>query len=143
MQKLQIIGNLGREPEMRYTPAGKPVTNFSVAVNRKYTGSDEQPVKETIWFDVSAWGRLAETCNQYLKKGSQVYVEGRLIADKATGGPQTFTRRDGSAGASFKVNAQQVEFLSGGGGNGDNPNASSGDSASSSGPVPAGEDIPF
>ena len=107
-----IVGNLGRDPEMRYTPGGQAVTNFSVATNRQYTGSDGQPVKETIWFRVSTWGKQAETCNQYLKKGSKVLVEGRLVPDPATGGPRIWTKQDGSAGASFEVSASTVRFLS-------------------------------
>ncbi len=66
-QKIVIVGNLGRDPEMRYTPSGQAVTNFSVATNRQYTSSDGQKVKETVWFRISAWGRQAETCNQYLR----------------------------------------------------------------------------
>ena len=71
-----IVGNLGRDPEMRYTPSGQAVTNFNVATNRQYTASDGSQVKETIWFRVSSWGKQAETCNQFLKKGSKVLVEG-------------------------------------------------------------------
>ncbi len=111
-QKIIIAGNLGRDPEMRYTPSGQAVTNFSVATNRQYTASDGQLVKETIWFRISAWGKLAETCNQYLKRGSKVLVEGRLNADPATGGPKTFTRQDGTVGASFEITAGTVRFLS-------------------------------
>ena len=111
-QKIIIAGNLGRDPEMRYTPSGQAVTNFSVATNRQYTASDGQLVKETIWFRISAWGKQAETCNQYLRRGSKVLVEGRLNADPATGGPKTFTRQDGTAGASFEITAGTVRFLS-------------------------------
>ena len=75
--KAMIIGNLGRDPEMRYTAAGKPVTNFSVAVSRRYTVESETR-EETQWFRVSAWNQLAETCSQYLTKGQRVFVEGRL-----------------------------------------------------------------
>ena len=64
-----IVGNLGRDPEMRYTPSGQPVTSFTVATNRKYNNSAGQQVNETIWFRVSAWGKQAEICNQYVKKG--------------------------------------------------------------------------
>ena len=106
-----IVGNLGRDPEMRYTPGGQAVTNFSVATSRKYTGSDGTLVNETIWFRISAWGKQAETCNQYLKKGSRVLVEGRLVPDNATGGPRIWTRQDGTSGSSFEVSAQTVRFL--------------------------------
>ena len=111
-QKIVIVGNLGRDPEMRYTPGGQAVTNFSVATNRQYTASDGQQVKETIWFRVSAWGRQAETCNQYLRQGSRVLIEGRLTADPATGGPRIWTRQDGSPGSSFEITAQTIKFLS-------------------------------
>jgi single-strand DNA-binding protein len=106
-----IAGNLGKDPEMRYTPSGQAVTSFSVATSHNYTGSNGQLVKETIWFRVSAWGKQAETCSQYLKKGSKVLVEGRLQAD-SNGGPRIFQRKDGTSGASFEVTANQVRFLS-------------------------------
>jgi single-strand DNA-binding protein len=107
-----LVGNLGRDPEMRYTPSGQAVTNFSVATNRQYTGSDGQLVKETIWFRVSTWGKNAENCNQFLKRGSKVLVEGRLVPDANTGGPRIWNRQDGTPSASFEVNAQMVRFLS-------------------------------
>ena len=107
-----LIGNLGRDPEMRYTPSGQAVTNFSVATNRQYTGSDGQLVKETIWFRISTWGKNAENCNQFLKRGSKVLVEGRLVPDANTGGPRIWNRQDGTPSASFEVSAQTVRFLS-------------------------------
>lgn len=106
-----VVGNLGKDPEMRYTPSGQAVTNFSVASSRQYTDSSSQMVKETIWFRVSAWGKQAETCNQYLTKGSKVLVEGRLVADAATGGPKIWTGQSGP-GASFEISASTVRFLS-------------------------------
>ncbi len=106
-----IVGNLGRDPEMRYTPAGQPVTSFSVASSRSYNGSDGQKVDETIWFRVTAWGKQAETCNQYLRKGSKVLVEGRLTPDE-NGGPRIWNRQDGTPAASFEVTASTVRFLS-------------------------------
>ena len=78
LNKIMIIGNLGRDPEMRYTPSGSPVTNFRVATTRTWNTSDGERHSETEWFTVVAWGKLAETCNQYLVKGKQVYIEGRL-----------------------------------------------------------------
>jgi single-strand DNA-binding protein len=109
---LIIVGNVGKDPEMRYTPSGQAVTSFSVATNRQYTASNGEQVKETIWFRVSAWGKQAEVCKQYLQKGSKVLIEGRLTADKATGGPRIWAKQDGSAGASFEVTASTVRFLS-------------------------------
>lgn len=78
LNKVLIIGSLGADPEMRYTPGGKPVTSYSVAVNRGWRTSEGERKEATEWFNVVAWGNLAEICNQFLHKGSQVYVEGRL-----------------------------------------------------------------
>jgi single-strand DNA-binding protein len=111
-QTIILAGNLGRDPEMRYTPSGQAVTSFSVATNRQYTNNNGETIKETIWFRVSVWGKMAETCNQYLKKGSKVLVEGRLTADAATGGPRIWNGQDGSPRATFEVSAQTVRFLS-------------------------------
>lgn len=116
--KLIIVGNVGKDPTMRYTPAGKAVTSFSVAVSRKYTAGDGQQVEEKTWYNVTTWGKQAEVCNQYLKKGSKVLVEGRLTPDKATGSPRIWTKQDGSSGASYDVTAEVVRFLSSANGNG-------------------------
>ncbi|MCB0101100.1 MAG: single-stranded DNA-binding protein [Anaerolineales bacterium] len=138
---LIIVGNLGKDPEMRYTPSGQAVTSFSVATSRQYTAGNGEQVKETVWFRVSAWGKTAEVCNQYLKKGSKVLVEGRLTPDKTTGGPRIFTRGDGSAGSSFEVTAATVRFLSSRG------EADSGPMAGGGGmdmvEMPPEDDIPF
>jgi single-strand DNA-binding protein len=131
-----VVGNLGRDPEMRYTPGGQAVTNFSVATSRQYTASDGNQVKETIWFRVSTWGKQAETCNQYLKKGSKVLVEGRLTPDPATGGPRLWTRQDGTSAASFEVSASTVRFLSSRG-------EVEGETAYSEASGSADDDIPF
>lgn len=131
-----IVGNVGKDPEMRYTPAGQPVTSFSVATNRQYTMSDGEQVKETIWFSITTWGKQAETCNQYVRKGTKVLIEGRLTPDKATGGPRIWEKKDGSAGASFEVTAGTVRFLSSRGEGGDHV---PGDAESS----PAEDDMPF
>ncbi len=107
-----LVGNLGRDPEMRYTPSGQAVTNFSVAVNDNFTSSNGEKVERTIWVRVSTWGKQAEICNQYLKKGRKVLVEGRLVTDPNTGGPRIWERQDGTKSASFEVSAQTVRFLS-------------------------------
>jgi single-strand DNA-binding protein len=78
LNKVMIIGHLGRDPEMRYTPSGRPVTSFSVVTARAWTSAEGERHEESEWFNVVAWGNLAEICNQYLAKGQQVYVEGRL-----------------------------------------------------------------
>ncbi len=111
-QTLILIGNLGKEPEMRYTPSGQPVTTLSVATNRRYSGANGQPVKETAWFRGTVWGKQAETCNQFLHKGSKVLVEGRLTPDPETGGPRVW-ENNGKHGASYEVTASTVRFLSG------------------------------
>lgn len=123
-QKLVIVGNLGGDPEMRYTPDGTPVTNFSVATNRKWNNPDGSQGEETVWFRVTAWRKLAETCNQYLSKGRQVLVEGRLTPDKTTGGPRIWSGNDGKARASYEVTAESVKFLGGPRGEGGEASAS-------------------
>lgn len=116
-QKIILAGNLGRDPEMRYTQSGTPVTNFSMATNEKWTDSDGGPQERTTWWRVTCWGRLGETVNQYLSKGRQVLVECRINPDPETGGPRVYQRNDGSWGAQYEVTALTVKFL-GGGGNG-------------------------
>ncbi len=105
-QKLIIIGNLGRDPEMRYTPEGKAVTSLNVATSRKGREKDE-----TTWFRVTVWEKQAEACNQFLKKGSRVLVEGRLTPD-TNGGPRVYQKKDGTWAGSFDMYADTVRFLS-------------------------------
>jgi single-strand DNA-binding protein len=110
-QKTEIIGHLGKDPAMKYTPNGKTVTRMSVAANRHWTGADGQKQEETTWFVVEAWGRRAEVCNQYLHKGSKVFVEGRLKPDRNTGRPRVWEGNDGVHRADFELVAQNVIFL--------------------------------
>ena len=140
--KLVVVGYLGNDPEMRYMADGTAVTNFSLATNRRWaertTGEMQE---ETTWYRISVWGKQAEAVNQYLGKGRQVLVEGRLRPDAHTGSPRLYTRQDGTVGASFEVTAEVVRFL-GSNGNG----AGHGEGlADSSTPVTAYEedDIPF
>ncbi len=104
-QKVTLIGRLGRDPEMRYTPDGTPVTSFSVATDRRWTDASGQQQERTVWFRVTAWRRLAETCNQYLAKGRMVFVEGTLVE------PKPYQARDGEWRASLEVTADTVRFL--------------------------------
>jgi single-strand DNA-binding protein len=109
--RVTIIGHLGNDPEMRHTSKGTAVAGFSVASSRRWTGQDGEQREETVWFRISAWGRLGEICNQYLSKGSKVYVEGLLTPDKETGGPRTYIANGGQVRASFELRATTVRFL--------------------------------
>lgn len=102
-----LIGNLGSDPEMRYTPTGQAVCSFSVAVNRRWTDAQGQSHDETTWYRVSTWGKLAETCSQYLAKGRMVLVEGDRIK------VNPYLNREGQAAASLEITAQTVKFLGG------------------------------
>jgi len=138
-QRVIIIGNLGRDPEMRYTADGTPVTSFTVATSRRWNDQSGQPQEKTVWFRVSAWRRLAETCNQYLSKGRQVLVEGELSE------PKPFQGRDGQWRASLEVTAREIRFLGGRGEQGAPGPAGGGAGAESREEPPAldEEDIPF
>ncbi|MDH7485197.1 MAG: single-stranded DNA-binding protein [Anaerolineae bacterium] len=103
-QNTVIVGNLGRDPEMRYTPSGIPVTNFTVAVNERWVDQDNQPQERTTWFRVTAWRKLAEVCNQYLSKGRQVLVEGRVSAS-------AWQNQAGEPQATLELTARTVKFL--------------------------------
>ena len=107
-----IVGNLGRDPELRMTPSGAETCQFSVAASRKYTTSTGDSVAETTWFRCHTWGKLAENCNQYLKKGARVLIEGKLTPDRDTGSPHLYQAQDGTWRASYDVKADMVRFLS-------------------------------
>ncbi len=111
-QRIVLVGNLGRDPETHYSNNGNPIANFSVATSHKWTDAEGQVHEETVWFRVSAFGKLAETCQQYLAKGQKVLVEGILVADANTGAPRIFARKDGTFGTAFEVRATAVRFLS-------------------------------
>lgn len=104
LNKIMLIGNVGSDPEMRYTPNGKAVTSFRMATNYRYAGSDGERREETEWFRVSVWGRQAESCNQFLSKGKRIYVEGRLRSSSWEG-------QDGQMRTSLEVSANRVIFL--------------------------------
>jgi len=104
LNKVMIIGNVGTEPEMRFTPNGNPVTSFSVATNRVYTTPDGERRQETEWFSVVTWNRLAENCNQFLTKGQRVYAEGRLHT-------RTWESQDGQKHSRLEIIANRVIFL--------------------------------
>ena len=105
LNKIMLIGNLGRDPEMSYTPAGKAVTKFSLAVSRRWNDRESgERREETQWFNVVAWDRLAETCSNYLHKGSKVYIDGRMTSHK-------YTDKDGVERTAWDVNAFEMQML--------------------------------
>ncbi len=104
MNKIMLIGNLGRDPELQVTPDGTPVTKFSLAVNRVTKTSSGERKEETEWFNIVAWRQLAETCEKYLHKGSKVFVEGRLTQRK-------YTDREGLQRTSIDVTITDMEML--------------------------------
>ncbi len=126
-QQCMIIGNLGKDPEMRYTADGTPVTSFNVAVNRKWDGGEK-----TWWFKVTCWRRLAETTNQYLKKGRRVMIIGEVSAN-------AWSDQEGNPRASLELNAREVKFLGGR----DDQGAAGGGDYSQQMPPQQEEDLPF
>ena len=155
VNKVILIGNLGRDPEVRYTPSGAAVANFTVATNEAWTDKSGQKQERTEWHRVVVWGKAAENCGEYLSKGRSVYVEGRLQT-------REWTNKEGAKQYTTEVVANQVVFLSGGdrsgqgrgggrgasgggpgGGEEIGPPPTSFDEAGSSGGKPAEDDIPF
>jgi len=103
LNRVQLIGNLGKEPQTRYTPSGSKVCSFSMAVNRRWRSKDGETKESTDWFNVEAWGRTGEICQDYLHKGSLVYIEGRLKTDRY--------EHEGETRYFTKVIIQQVQLL--------------------------------
>lgn len=143
-EQVEYIGNLGSDPEMRYTPDGTPVTNFSIAVNSGYTKDDGTKIEQVKWVRVSAWRRLAEVCNEYLEKGRQVHVIGTTNGERVQMDdgsfviqPRVWQDKNGNYRASYEITARNITFLGGGNGGG----------ASAGGPPapeePEDESIPF
>lgn len=104
-QQITLIGNLGNDPEMRYTPSGVPVASFNLAVNKSWTDSEGNKQDKTVWFRVSAWRKTAEIASQYLTKGKQVLIVGEIEEARA------YTDKEGNARASLEVTAQTIKFL--------------------------------
>ena len=112
--KVILVGNLGRDPELRYTPQGTPVCSFSMATNERRKDKNGEMQDQTTWFKVTLWNRQAETAAQYLQKGRPVYIEGRLRVEE-------YTDRDGKQRHSLEVNATDMQFIGGGRNEGEAP----------------------
>ena len=107
LNKVLLIGNLTRDPDLKYVPSGAAVANFGIAINRSYTNSDGEKTEDICFIDIVAWNRLAEVAGEYLSKGSPVFVEGRLQMD-------SWEQEDGQRRSKLKVVAQSIQFLGGG-----------------------------
>ena len=138
VNKVQLIGNLGDEPELRYTGSGTAVCNMSLATNESYTDQDGNEVQQTEWHDLTAWSRLGEICNEYLEKGSQAYFEGKLVTN-------TWEDNDGNTRYSTEVKVQEMMFLDSKGESSSAPSGAPGEAGpppngASSGGQPASEE---
>ena len=149
--KVVIIGNLGRDPELKYRPDGTALCDFSVASNRRWNRSDGTRVDETVWFRCTAWRKLAETVSKYCSKGKQVYIEGRLNAD-TNGSPRIWMKADNTPAASYEITVDTLQLLGGPGGGGSADVGDTTDSAfrehgesgvQSGSPATTVDDIPF
>ncbi len=137
VNKVILIGNLGRDPELRYTQGGKAVANFSVATTEKYTGRDGTPQEHTEWHRIVVWDKQAENCAKYLAKGRSVYIEGRLQT-------REWEDREGNKRSTTEINAQRVQFLGGPReGAGSAPREPAPSAEPSEGPPPPDQDVPF
>jgi single-strand DNA-binding protein len=145
VNKVILVGRLGKDPEVRTTGNGTPVASFSIATNEKWTGKSGAAEEKTEWHNIVAWARLAELCRDYLTKGSQVYIEGRLQT-------REYEDKDGIKRRTTEINAREVVFLStragGGGGRGEDTGGGSYAGSSYGGvgpaePAVADDDIPF
>ncbi len=148
VNKVILVGNLGADPEVRYTPSGQPVANFRIATSESWMDKAGQKQERTEWHRIVAWGKLAELCGEYLAKGRQVYVEGKLQT-------RQWDDRDGNKKFSTEIQAQQITFLGGrdgaprgeggyardnGGQNGRRANGHEGGAPAGGGPASGGED---
>ncbi len=142
VNKAIVLGNLGQDPDVRSTSGGQMVANFSVATNRSWTGKDGQKQEQTEWHNIVAWGKLAEIIEQYLKKGDQVYIEGRLQT-------RSWEDKSGEKRKTTEIVAQEMVMLGsgggsrGGGGGGSSYDNSAAPDGGGSGVVEEDDDLPF
>jgi len=136
LNKVMVIGHLGRDPEMRYTPSGRPVTTFSLAVSRSWNTADGERRSETEWFNIVSWGNLAEICKQYLHKGQQVYIEGRLQT-------RSWEDKEGQKRTNVEVVANEMMMLGERRNHSTKPKESDQDDDKSAEPIADEDEFPF
>jgi single-strand DNA-binding protein len=136
VNKVILIGNLGRDPELRYTPSGQAVANFTLATNERFSSKDGEKQERTEWHRIVAWGRTGELCAQYLSKGRSVYLEGRLQT-------REWEDKEGQKRRTTEIVAQTVQFLGGRGSEGGAGSAASGGGDYDAGGPPPADDVPF
>ena len=142
LNKVMLIGNLGKDPELRFTPSGRAVAKFSLATSEQWTTPEGQRQDRTEWHNIVVWGKQAETCGQYLSKGRQVFIEGSIRS-------RQYDDKEGQKRWITEVVAQRVQFLGGGRGDGAGRGAPGGGGGSGGGdeaapaPMPEDDDIPF
>ena len=138
--KVILVGNLGKDPEVRFTPSGRAVAKFPLATTDSWTDQENSRQERTEWHNVVVWGKQAESCGQYLAKGRQVYVEGAIRS-------RSYDDKEGNKRYITEVVAQRIQFLGGGGGRGASTAAESGGMGSfdefGGAPVPSEDDVPF
>ncbi len=111
-QKVSLIGNLGRKPELKFSQNGKPFTSFSLATNKKFINGQGDEVEQVCWWRITTWGRQAEVVAEYANKGDRVFVEGEMSPD-ASGNPRVFQTKDGAWASGYEMTAQVVKLLDG------------------------------
>lgn len=136
LNRVILIGNLTRDPELKYTPSGSPVANFGVAVNRNYTNKQGEKISDVDYFNIVAWSKLAELCAEYIRKGSPVAIEGRLSS-------RSWETSEGQKRTTVEVVAENVQFLGKPGGGGGNDAKPAPVGVSESAEINLNEDIPF
>lgn len=133
-QKIILIGNLGKDPDMKMTPKGTSVCHVSLATNRNYTTGEGKEIKETTWWNITVWGKMAEAVFKYMHKGSKVYIEGHINPGE-DGNPRLWQRQDKSTAASYDVTAEVFKFLDKAGSSSETP-ASNGEPETPTGDIP-------
>jgi single-strand DNA-binding protein len=142
LNKVMLIGNLGKDPEVRFTGGGRAVAKFPIATSEQFLDANGQRQERTEWHNIVVWGKQAETCGQYLQKGRQVYIEGQIRT-------RQYDDKDGNRKYITEINAQRVQFLGGGGGRGEGARGGGGGGFGHGGedvpppPGPEDDDIPF